>query len=144
MTLFFKDRMHANNLACWPSIMSWSMFRHKYRRYIKGVLTNKKESTSSHYLGQSFFFDVYYRVIVATLPMEGNNWSCIVKGGPLLGSVSLLFIKLSVIWHICFPSTGSGIGLDLIMVSSIACSAAERKIVAPSLWSRQGWELEIG
>ena len=25
--LFSSDMMHANNLACWPSAMSWPMFR---------------------------------------------------------------------------------------------------------------------
>ena len=136
--------MHANNLACRPSAMSWSIFRHKPKRYVKGVLTNKKASTSSCCLGQSFFFDTYHRVAAATLLMEGKDWGCVVKGGPLSGSVSLPSVEpFAGCAH--FPSTGSGVGLDLIMASSIACSAAERKIMAPSLRSgRWGCELGIG
>jgi hypothetical protein len=56
-TLFSKDRMHANNLACRPSTVSWPMFSHKHNRYVKEVLTNKKASTSSRCSGRSFFLN---------------------------------------------------------------------------------------
>jgi hypothetical protein len=76
--------------------------------------------------------------------MEGNGWGSVVEGDPLSGSVSLPSV-VSPGPRVRFPSTDSGGGLDLIMDSSKACSARERKNVAPSLRSgRWGCELEIG
>jgi len=76
--------------------------------------------------------------------MEGNDWSCVVEGDPLLGSVSLPSIG-SFARCVHFPSTNSGARLDLIMAFSRACSLGEMKKVAPSLqggWS--GCELGVG
>src|ERR1700678_880572 len=78
--------------------------------------------------------------------MEGNDWSCVVEGDSLSGSVSLPSVESSTP-HGRFPSAdsgiGSGAGLDLIMAFSTACSAGERKIVAPSLRSGR-WGCELG
>ena len=73
--------------------------------------------------------------------MEGNGWGSVVEGDPLSGSVSLPSV-VSPGPRVRFPSTDSGGGLDLIMDSSKASSARERKNVAPSL--RSGREPGIG
>ena len=74
------------------------------------------------------------------LLIEGDNdWVKLFPSGSVL-----LPSGGSLPWWACLPSTGSGIGLDLSMVSQSACSAHESKIMAPSFWSRQQFTLGAG
>ena len=129
-----------NNLACRPGAVSWAVLR--WDSQIGQLLTSKKVSSSSYCSGCSFLCVAYPKAAAVTLLMEGRDvWGCI--GGGVDLSL-LLSLPLLSSWCGCFPSTGSGGGLDLNMASCKACSAGKRRIMAPSLWSGwRGWGAEV-
>ena len=132
-TLFSMDSRHIYILACWPSDVSYPMFRQTRQECINEMLTSKKLSISSRWSGRSFLNAAYRRVAALTLLTDGITvWSSS-EGEVWSGSSS--FSSWSLRSRVRFPRRASGGGLDLSIASLIALSAAEGKSWAPSLRS---------